>query len=179
VLFRSDFADDTRKQSKSKQAALKLMAAMVSKKSESKVAAAFASKVGKMSGTADGKRGGAKNGLPTSDVENPREENATEQGKKAPVISLKPYTTDIWEEDTDMVDLRHLVNGKFLSIWGDGIAAYIKGDWRKARDIFHETSKMSGGKDGPSLFLIDVIDHHGGSAPSDWKGYRDGSAGGH
>jgi hypothetical protein len=112
-------------------------------------------------------------------VENPDEEDATERGKKAPVIALKPYTTDIWEEDTDMVDLRHLVNGKFLSIWGDGIAAYIKGDWRKARDIFHETSKMSGGKDGPSLFLIDVIDHHGGSAPSDWKGYREESAGGH
>ena len=175
-----DFADDTRKQSKSKQAALKLMAAMASKKSaKSKVAAAFASKDEKKSGTADGKKGGAKNGLPTRDVENPRAEDATEQGKIAPVISLKPYTTDIWEDDTDMVDLRHLVNGKFLSIWGDGIAAYIKGDWRKARDIFHETSKMSGGKDGPSLFLIDVIDHHGGSAPSDWKGYRDESAGGH
>ena len=49
----------------------------------------------------------------------------------------------------------------------------ISGDWEKARDIFHETVSLPGGKqDGPSQRLIQVIDEHGGSSPSNWPGYR-------
>ena len=98
------------------------------------------------------------------------------KARQAPEIIVTPYTQEIWDDDEDLVDLRHQVNEKFRSIWASGIDAYIKGDWRKARDIFHETMQLAGqiwgGKDGPSQFLIDVIDHEGGSAPSDWPGYR-------
>jgi len=114
-----------------------------------------------------------------ADAEAAADEAEREKERLAPTITVTPYTTAIWEEDDDLLELRHRVNDKFRSIWGDGINAYIKGDWRKARDIFHETSKLGGGKDGPSQFLIEVIDHHGGSAPSNWQGYRDESAGGH
>jgi len=96
-----------------------------------------------------------------------------------PVIATPPYNTGVWTTDEDLMELRHMVGDKFRSIWNDGINAYIKGDWRKARDIFHETSKMGERPDGPSQFLIELIDHHGGTAPSDWKGYREEGAGGH
>ena len=53
------------------------------------------------------------------------------------------------------------------------MAAYIKGDWQKARDIFHETMRSSNDQDGPSKFLINLLDKHGGTAPHDWQGYRE------
>ena len=97
---------------------------------------------------------------------------------KAPVIKVPPYTQVIWTEDDDLVELRHNVNESFLQLWETGIAAYIKGDWQKARDIFHETMQLSGRKDGPSKVLMEIIDEHGGTAPNDWAGYR-AEGGGH
>lgn len=44
------------------------------------------------------------------------------------------------------MDLRHQINSSFRQQWDKGIHAYIKGDWQKARDIFHETVKLPGGK---------------------------------
>lgn len=97
---------------------------------------------------------------------------AEKKKDEAPVITIKPYTQDIWDDDDDLVDLRHRVNDAFRAIWADGMSAYIKGDWQKARDIFHETMRLSNDKDGPSKHLIELIDEHGGSAPHDWPGYR-------
>ena len=61
-----------------------------------------------------------------------------------------------------------------------GFQAYVIGDWKKARDIFHITVRLPNGhEDGPSKFLINVIDDHGGTTPSNWEGFRDNSSGGH
>ena len=61
----------------------------------------------------------------------------------------------------------------FRQQWDKGIQAYLKGDWKKARDIFHETAVLPGGReDGPAKLLIRVIDDGGGSAPAGWAGYR-------
>lgn len=92
----------------------------------------------------------------------------------APTISLPPYVESIWDTDDDIVMLRHHIKDSFRVVWKEGIASYIKGDWQKARDIFHETLQMSDGQDGPSKFLVSVIDSYGGSAPQDWHGYREG-----
>lgn len=93
--------------------------------------------------------------------------------EKVPKIFLHTYTTDIWDVDMDIVDMRHLINSTFRQQWDKGINAYIKGDWQKARDIFHETVKLpGGGEDGPSKFLIDFIDDYGGTKPAQWKEYR-------
>jgi class 3 adenylate cyclase len=91
-----------------------------------------------------------------------------------PKIALpSEYTTDIWDVDLDLVECRHLITESFRQQWDKGIQAYIKGDWQKARDIFHETATLSNGdEDGPSSFLINVIDHHGGTKPANWAGYR-------
>ena len=91
-----------------------------------------------------------------------------------PKINLPAeYTSYIWEADPDLVETRHLISESFRQQWEKGIQAYIKGDWQKARDIFHETVRLPGGvEDGPSKFLINVIDRHGGTKPTDWAGYR-------
>lgn len=91
---------------------------------------------------------------------------------EAPTIVVEPYTQDVWMTDADLVELRHNISDSFRALWENGIASYIKGDWQKARDIFHETAKLSKNKDGPTKHLMEVIDEHGGSAPHDWPGYR-------
>lgn len=106
-----------------------------------------------------------------ADEEN--EIEAREQRRKiAPNIVMPKYTQDVWTKDEDIVLLRHKVNDSFRALWENGIAAYIKGDWQKARDIFHETMRLSKNKDGPSKFLMEIIDEHGGTAPHEWPGYR-------
>lgn len=92
--------------------------------------------------------------------------------KKAPTIIVNKYTDKVWVEDEDLVALRHNVNDSFRSLWAIGIDAYIEGNWQKARAIFHETMLLSSNQDGPSKFLITLIDEHGGDAPKDWPGYR-------
>ena len=97
----------------------------------------------------------------------------------APVIEVQPYTLAVWETDVDLVDLRHLVNEKFLALWSRGIALYIEGgaSWAAAREIFVETLRLSGGKDGPSKFLIELMDEYHGEH-AHWPGYRS-EGGGH
>ena len=100
---------------------------------------------------------------------------------KAPKISIPRYNADVWDSDPDLIEARHQISENFRQQWDKGIQAYIKGDWQKARDIFHETVKLPlGAADGPSKNLIQYIDGHGGTAPSHWKEYRmDDDSGGH
>lgn len=102
----------------------------------------------------------------------PDESHEKTEKEKSPTIIVPKYKTDVWETDVDVVNLRNLVNDAFRSLWKEGMAAYIKGDWQKARDIFHETMRSSNAQDGPSKFLIKIIDEHGGTAPHNWHGYR-------
>lgn len=117
--------------------------------------------------------------LEAGDLSTPGDEESKNKAKEAPTIIVPPYTQQVWTEDNDIMEMRHRVNDAFRVLWDQGIAAYIKGDWQKARDIFHETLRMTRNKDGPSTFLVGVIDESGGTAPSDWAGYRDEGAGGH
>jgi len=93
--------------------------------------------------------------------------------EEAPTIVLPDYTTERWTDDIELVELRWKISDKFRTIWADGVAAYVKGDWARARDIFQETMKLSNNKDGPSIFLISVIDENHGKAPENWPGYRE------
>jgi len=111
------------------------------------------------------------------ELANKKQNNIINPKNEVPEIVIKPYNVRMWEDDNELIQLRHLVNDSFRALWRDGIAAYIRGDWPKARDIFHETLKRTNGEDGPSKNLIEVIDHHGGIAPQDWQGYRDEGAG--
>ena len=90
-----------------------------------------------------------------------------------PKIRIPAYEVGIWDADPDLVDTRHLITESFRIQWDKGIQAYITGDWIQARDIFHNTVKLPNGEeDGPSKFLIHIIDESGGTAPSNWPEYR-------
>jgi len=99
-------------------------------------------------------------------------EARAQRAKQTPTVIVPKYTEEVWVKDQDIIDLRHKVNDSFRALWENGINAYIRGDWGKARDIFHETMRLSKKKDGPSKFLMEIIDEHGGTAPQDWPGYR-------
>jgi hypothetical protein len=83
--------------------------------------------------------------------------------------------------DRDIVELRHLMTDAFLVSWNKGMKAYLKGEWVEAREIFHGTVCMlpNGIPDGPSKFLISIIDEYDGSLPNDWMGYRKLGEGAH
>ena len=93
----------------------------------------------------------------------------------SPTVIVKPYEESAWVDDIEVVELRHAVDDKFRAIWSEGIAAYVNGDWQKARDVFQETMKLSDNADGPSKYLISVIDNNQGKAPDNWPGYKDES----
>lgn len=93
--------------------------------------------------------------------------------ESSPTITIPKYTEAVWVEDIEIVELRHKISDKFRTIWAGGVEAYVKGDWQKARDIFEQTLKMSSGEDGPSKFLISIIDENQGAAPEGWPGYRE------
>lgn len=92
--------------------------------------------------------------------------------EKSPTIEIPKYKVEVWDTDSDLINLRNQVNDQFRSLWKEGFAAFIKGDWAKARDIFHVTLSLPAIADGPSKFLIKVIDEHGGTVPHNWNGYR-------
>ena len=85
---------------------------------------------------------------------------------------MNGYEKGVWERDADLIQLRHLVNDSYRITWSCAIRAYIAGDWTEAVRVCHEVLAMSKGGDGPSKFLLSVMDKHGNKAPSDWKGYR-------
>lgn len=63
--------------------------------------------------------------------------NATKvrDDKASPTIVVPAYYPDIWVADEDLVELRHLISESFRAKWDVGIAAYVKGDWAKAREV--------------------------------------------
>lgn len=106
------------------------------------------------------------------------ETGAEKPGQKkeiAPDIKVAKYKGSVWDKDADLIRLRHMVytNPEYRPMWDTGIAAYLAGDWPTAEHIFNDTLTLSGGKCGPSKFLIGVIIAHGGIAPSEWPGYMD------
>jgi class 3 adenylate cyclase len=105
--------------------------------------------------------------------ESSRYESRFDIQERGPKIRIHPYSPEVWESDADLIEVRHLISDSFRQQWDKGIQAYIKGDWEKARDIFHETVKLPGGReDGPSKFLINLIDEYGGTKPPNWQEYR-------
>ena len=93
--------------------------------------------------------------------------------KQTPTVIVPKYNEAIWTTDQDLIDQRHKVNDSFRALWENGIHAYLRGDWERARDVLERTWKLSKSTDGPSHFLMEFIDEHGGSAPQNWPGYRE------
>lgn len=109
--------------------------------------------------------------VPTTDLEAAKKPTIDPKAM-LPNIVIKPYKQAMWEEDNELIQLRHMVNDSFRALWREGIGAYLKGDWPKARDIIYECLRRTNGEDGPSKNLVAAIDAEGGAAPRNWPGYR-------
>lgn len=48
-----------------------------------------------------------------------------ENTERVPKIYLHTYTADIWEVDSDIVDLRHLVNMSYRQLWDAGMCGWV------------------------------------------------------
>ena len=118
------------------------------------------------------RRGSAFNDIEMQKISETQKKLQEERKNKAPEIKVNAYEKGVWERDADLIQLRHLVNDSFRVTWAGGIKAYISGDWAEAIRIFTQTLDISRGTDGPSKFLLELMNGHGGRAPADWKGYR-------
>ena len=118
------------------------------------------------------RRASAFNDIEMQKISEQQKKLAEERKNKAPEIKVNAYEKGVWERDADLIQLRHLVNDSFRVTWSGGIQAYIDGDWSEAIRVFTQTLDISKGSDGPSKFLINLMNEHGGRAPADWKGYR-------
>ena len=98
-----------------------------------------------------------------------------------PAVFLTPedHSADVFEQDYDMLTLRrHATDPEFLSIFKEGVALYLAGDWPAARvmltkadDYMRECAPVLGG-DGPSLTLLEYMGNQNFEAPKNWAGFR-------
>lgn len=88
-----------------------------------------------------------------------------------PVIILQDYKQALWETDRDLKLMRTGLYPGMLSLWKDVMANYIAGDWAKCRGYIEEITSRKP-HDGPSKFILGVLEENGGKAPEGWPGYR-------
>jgi hypothetical protein len=93
-------------------------------------------------------------------------------------LSIAHETSEVFEQDYDLITLRNHVKSEFLSLFQEGLELYLQGDWGTARGFFEKTTLMMKQipffeeGDGPSNTLLRYMEGHGWQAPSSWKGFR-------
>jgi len=100
----------------------------------------------------------------------------SDSANEAPEIILPPFSLDVWDDDGDMVNLRHQTDENFCELWrGAFEEGYIAGDWQRARAVLEEMSCVDGQppSDGPSNFLWKIMEEHDFVAPEKWRGVRE------
>ena len=93
--------------------------------------------------------------------------------RKAPEINILPYVPRVWEKDEDVAEIRHKFTPQFKNIWVQAIENYLSGDWDISMQHLKECLRMTKGADGPSKFLLGLIEDAGGKSPADWQGFRE------
>lgn len=91
---------------------------------------------------------------------------------EAPEIDLPPFVVSVWEDDSDMVNLRRHITKDMRKYWNMGIEAFIAGDWATAKEDLLKVFTLSNTKDGPTKLLLKKINDHNGKPPPNWQGYR-------
>lgn len=106
--------------------------------------------------------------------------------EKVPDIRVPPCDPAIWDNDLDLCRLRRAFTEGFRRCWEMAVDAYLSGDWLTAREIIlsellHPLSLQRGNSqdqpiaDGPSKYLLSVMESHKWVPPADWNGFRDAS----
>jgi len=93
-------------------------------------------------------------------------------GAATPTIVISKDFPNIWRTDVDVVCARSHFSDKQREAWSLGMTYFEKGQWDLARDHFNIVLEQSGGKDGPSLHLLQRMNEHNYCAPDSWQGYR-------
>lgn len=87
-------------------------------------------------------------------------------------------TDEVFERDSDLLLLRAHVSKEFSSLFAEGVALYLSGDWPGARTLLSQADELMAknvpalGGDKPSQTLLSYMADLGFTAPSSWKGYR-------
>jgi len=92
-------------------------------------------------------------------------------------MSSSDDAADVFEEDTDLVQLRRHITEDFTAKFFRAVEKYLAGDWPEAKILLKECddymTKQDGMEgDGPSRTLINYIEEHHNKAPESWKGFR-------
>jgi hypothetical protein len=85
------------------------------------------------------------------------------------------YNASYWDDDDDLLALRSPYNAEFYSLFGDGINAYLAGDWTKARKQLEtnlEQTQHLGG-DGPTKTILAYMANRDFVSPRNWHGFRE------
>jgi hypothetical protein len=95
-----------------------------------------------------------------------------EQSDGKPNIVISKDFPNVWRNDADLVCARSHFSEKQRKVWSLGMTSFEKGEWGIAKEHFNIVLELSGGKDGPSKYLLQQMKEHNNCAPDYWKGYR-------
>uniref|UniRef100_A0A7S2V9M5 Uncharacterized protein n=1 Tax=Fibrocapsa japonica TaxID=94617 RepID=A0A7S2V9M5_9STRA len=96
-----------------------------------------------------------------------------EEADGAPIIEVDEYSPELWQLDEDLQIMQQHISAQFRATWVEAIAAFLDGDWVRAKDMFLQANSMLPGTDPAAQYLVSQIDANGGRAPPDWQGFRD------
>mmetsp|Transcript_19219 Transcript_19219/g.58118 ORF Transcript_19219/g.58118 Transcript_19219/m.58118 type:complete len:859 (-) Transcript_19219:35-2611(-) len=103
--------------------------------------------------------------------------NEMANAERPAAINLGPYTRGVWEEDADLLLMRHAINSGFMRMWEDAMEYYVTGKWDLAQQKLRACLKVKD-RDGPALFLAAFMKQMSVSEekctpPEDWMGCRE------
>jgi hypothetical protein len=68
--------------------------------------------------------------------------------------------------------MRKFQNDEFDRTFDDAFRNYVKGDWARSEDLLGQCLRKKPA-DGPSKTLKRIIESENGTAPHNWKGFRE------
>jgi hypothetical protein len=75
------------------------------------------------------------------------------------------------KQDPELVALFKHIPKKIIMYYKKMYQLYTKGDWKKAKHGLNKIIKRK--RDGPSLFIMEVMKEYNFIPPKKWKGVRD------
>lgn len=74
-------------------------------------------------------------------------------------------------DDAEFVEIQNGLHPSFLPTYRRGWNAYFLGDWEAARGFLEEALVLKE-KDGPTMFVLNVMEENKWMPPEDWKGHH-------
>lgn len=92
---------------------------------------------------------------------------------EAPDVTMPIFSVELWKHDSDLNLIRSHFSSSQRTAWESGFQAYISGDWKGACLEFQNVKKLAArSRDGPSSFLLALMEKSNFEAPEDWEGFH-------